>query len=602
MPHVMTEEQIGFVLLIAGLREERWLTEDDVEGIAIHVGAIREGVYRPGAATALAIECIRVAKARGPEPSRQDVMQRRIVELQRQIAAIGQVSADIEAGVEINARDIQLEAQARAQGDAALRQDIAVEAEARIFGDNAEKNRAVEEEGAIRREQANANLALLQQQQNLQTQVAGNDVDIAANRVSIQAAQRQIGDNRAAIGVLRANQFAVRARHYPTTIPNIAAIQGNHAILMDQARQDLLFDAHQGADAINRLQIVERNTGTVLHDQAWLYSGDDWLIDYNISAEEAQNIGLTGSPEFFEVRVAFANRAGHVAFSNWIAVGIGDEAPFPATRGDVSAVQANVNRIQQVAGDNGEAIKSLQDGQVTQNTAIQSNADRIQTLENNPAPSALTQAQQIGLMDFVPDHSEIVYPNGGEVAALTRTINWLIGGGAALTGDIWFQGQINGVPIIDRTKWANPVSIAFEISADDAATLAPNVEGNLDMRLDWHDAANGGNLVRTVRRSVGLTELPAVPPRATFTRTNIKSASQPDVQPFPSRTNLSEKILPGRLYEVVTGGGRWLAYSPDGLNDIWLIRTSAHSISLQNGREFIQLVTPDQVAEFNRLS
>ena len=435
---------------------------------------------------------------------------------------------------------------------------------------------------------------------------------IAGRTTALQAESKERKDADNVLGGrIDTLDIGVRAEFLPASFPDTAAIAGNHIIVMTEARQDLLFDPYQ-SDAINRLRVIERS-GIEVHNQAWTYSGDNWVIDFEISATEATNIGLSGSAEEVEFRVEFRNSTEFVAFSNWMMVPIGDEAPFPATRGDVAAVQANVNRIQTIAGDNGVAIQALQNRDATLVRDIQANRDAIDTLKMSgggagiesillPSKSSgstdrrnittitwtlaeirtveaefeeptgdyvlfahlsdhsqfsvqrvlwdatndeldvelrnesgndrtfsgrvtlfvlrgaepsesftLNQFQQIGLMDFTPDHSEIVYANGQEVAALTRTITLHIGGSSELSGDIWFDGIINGITVVSRTKWANQSSIDFVISSDNAQLIAPNVSNNLDLNLRFHDAETDGNVIRTVRRAIGLEELPVIP-------------------------------------------------------------------------------------------
>ena len=204
------------------------------------------------------------------------------------------------------------------------------------------------------------------------------DAKADAAALAAETRSRAAADQRLAGDLARIN-FPVRIQFYPQVFDTNAALEGNHAILIDQIRDDQ-FTRFQGPDEINRLQIIERNTSTVVHDQAWQFSGNDWLIDFNISAGEANNIALTGGDEFVEFRVVFANRAGHQLFSDYVAIPVGDERPFPATRGDVETVQGNVSRVEQAVVDNGNAIRALQQQDAALVTAVQANADRLDVL------------------------------------------------------------------------------------------------------------------------------------------------------------------------------------------------------------------------------
>ena len=227
--------------------------------------------------------------------------------------------------------------------------------------------------------------------------------------------------------------------------------------------------------------------GTSVHDQSgWTYSPDFDFAFVVSGAEEAQSRlqqALATTPGYANLVLRFWESNVNIGDNLFYHLPINAIFEPPSGNEDETA-RRNAKAAQDKADANALLIAGKQD--------------------------ALTQFEQIGLMDFTPDHAEIVYANGQEVAALTRTINWTVGGRAALKGNIWFSGQINGVPIISRTLWASQATIAFVINSGNAGLIAPNVTNALDMRLDFHDAASGGNLVRVVRRSIGLQELPAM--------------------------------------------------------------------------------------------
>ena len=177
---------------------------------------------------------------------------------------------------------------------------------------------------------------------------SGGGADSVA-RANAAAAQSAAASNRTAIAALEAAEIGAVLEIDPPTVENAAGIQQEFTASLVNPRQDLLFDDHSGAP-INRIRVTEENTGTVVHEEAWLYSGDDWVFQFEISAAEANAIGATGSSEDFELRVEFGRGAGNafqaLETTNWARVLIGERAEFPATRGELNAEKAA-----RIAGD-----------------------------------------------------------------------------------------------------------------------------------------------------------------------------------------------------------------------------------------------------------
>ena len=172
---------------------------------------------------------------------------------------------------------------------------------------------------------------------------AGQDNDRNA-RTAAQAAHNAANANTRALTQLTervANgEFAAWLEVDPSTVDDAAGIQRTYTARLVNPRQDLLFDKHQ-ASPINRIQVLEEDTGTLLHDEAWLYSGDDWVFQLEISASEANAIGTTGSDEDFEVQVRFGRGTGNsfvpLEATQWARILIGNRGEFPATKGNLSA-------------------------------------------------------------------------------------------------------------------------------------------------------------------------------------------------------------------------------------------------------------------------
>ena len=164
-------------------------------------------------------------------------------------------------------------------------------------------------------------------------------------RAAAAAAATQAAANKARIN---AAEIAATLVVDPHTVSNAAAIQDTYTASLNNAREDLLFTKHTDSP-INRVQIIERNTGTILHDVAWQYSGDDWTFQFAISSSEATAIGDLGSAEDFEVQVRFGRGSGGsfqvLEFTNWARILLGQRDEFPVTEGRLGEVFGQINQL-----------------------------------------------------------------------------------------------------------------------------------------------------------------------------------------------------------------------------------------------------------------
>ena len=78
----LTASEVATIRLIGGLYDngESWLTDEEVEELAIYIGAVVNGVYLPSYDRLVAVECIRTLIARG-DTTRTDALRQRIREL-----------------------------------------------------------------------------------------------------------------------------------------------------------------------------------------------------------------------------------------------------------------------------------------------------------------------------------------------------------------------------------------------------------------------------------------------------------------------------------------------------------------------------------------
>lgn len=135
--------------------------------------------------------------------------------------------------------------------------------------------------------------------------------------------------------------------------------------------------------------------------------------------------------------------------------------------------------------------------------------------------ASLTLPQQIGLLDFRVDPVSIIYPNGGGASAIARQYSLIPNNPSVITQDLWVEGLIQGQPGMARTKWTDAVVPRLElpVAGRDAIIGAIELAGNVDLTLNFYDAAIAGNLLSSYRRLVSLTELPkipSIPPQPSF--------------------------------------------------------------------------------------
>lgn len=127
--------------------------------------------------------------------------------------------------------------------------------------------------------------------------------------------------------------YAARLRIYPETFKTAGDIRGTHTAVLDELQQSLLFD--DVSPAISRFELIEVETSTVVHTTAWMYSGAEQEIRFEVSAAEESAIANTGSGEYFTFRGRFFNRDGFVTETNNFVCAIGTQPEFPANRGEV---------------------------------------------------------------------------------------------------------------------------------------------------------------------------------------------------------------------------------------------------------------------------
>lgn len=189
----------------------------------------------------------------------------------------------------------------------------------------------------------------------LLSQPGGSGEDEAARRAAAAAQQRAEGAERLAneagrLAARKQDMLPARPRLYPQSVSREGTIAGDYTLFLDALNQAVLFDPYTApGQELNRLQISEANTGTVVHDAFWGYSQNgNQDIRFSISQAEGQAIGSLGAATYVEFRIRFGRGAGNnfvpVVDAPRVLLAVGNRAEYPASRDDVAV---NTNAIEQ---------------------------------------------------------------------------------------------------------------------------------------------------------------------------------------------------------------------------------------------------------------
>ena len=144
-----------------------------------------------------------------------------------------------------------------------------------------------------------------------------------------------------------------------------------------------------------------------------------------------------------------------------------------------------------------------------------------------PEPFKLSTDLKVQLLTFHVEPGVIAYPSGGLQAALTTTVKVSVDNPDVLDDDIWVQGLIDGSAVLARVKWATNTSLLnLVIPQNVAGNIGQNEE--LDITLQFYDAANAGNLVRQRRIGLPLVEQRAVTKLANRAAYDALAAKDPN--------------------------------------------------------------------------
>ena len=372
----------------------------------------------------------------------------------------------------------------------------------------------------------------------------------AAARMAAEAAGRQASTNKDAIAAIP--RYAAQMTVHPPNVRKHSDFQRTFQSALSALVATLATDAGAtGTRFTNTFRILTRlANGSVvqLHTQGWAFTEDDrQTIPWEVSAAEFNQVGASAATNGIEVwgefRAVYGGGVDELrGRTNPVFIDFGEEADWPSTRGDLTA-EANLR----AAGDTWTGVTA--DSEVNLNaqfvahrlndtallvhiTAGFTTATRTYTAGERwylaphhssevlmvlavPAPTALTQKQQIGLLQFDAHPSVITYKPSTKTQALSAAIVVTVSNADLLTGDIWYEVEAprtgdTPFAISSRTLWnATSAITSIDVSLGVPSDFARTFATNLPLDFEFYDAAMDGNLIEAIRLDVALREIGA---------------------------------------------------------------------------------------------
>ena len=385
--------------------------------------------------------------------------------------------------------------------------------------------------------------------------ISSNDDDIQTNATAIAKNLADLGTERARI---TANANAIPRLQgqiviSPNNIPSAAAIQ-----------RDFKFgwfglpEAWLKAQGGNEFEVWAN--GFAFHAvDPWVPTADG-VIDVNVNDTEANGINIAAGQTIVSILMVVRKDGNFVA--EWETVMEIIELP---TTDAPTQDQFNKEVAAREAGDdiqpetiNGAArfVSFLADQERSDNVAIAHftvavaedykgvrhnykvndyawfppNSVDGKVFANIPPPTEAFEFSiddKIEMLNLRTDPGVIAYPSGGLTAALTRTVRVLIDNPGRLDEQLWVQGSVDGQAVLNRVAWSTATnSLNFVIPIATARLIGQDEE--LDLSVQWYDAANAGNLVGTRRVDLPLVKHTAFVELANKAAYDAIAAKDPD--------------------------------------------------------------------------
>ena len=356
---------------------------------------------------------------------------------------------------------------------------------------------------------------------------SGGGVDATARR-DASAAQKLAGENKARIDAIPV--YAAILRVWPPNVRQHSGFQRKFQSTLAALAPGLATNAGStGTRFTNTFRILTRlSDGTVvqLHTQGWAFTSDDrQSISWEVDASEFNQVGATSATTGIEIwgefRAVYGGGVDELrGVTNSVFVDFGEEDAWPATRGEVPTGGDRVLPIASVGnGASGDSAKFSRDDHVHELRLLTDGGlafDAQQRLHvTGTAVAQFTSAQQIALLNVVPDPGGISFTNEADLAGKVKTIRISVLNPELLTGDVWVQGWVQGQPGTGgRTKWASNIA-GFNIVLSDAnataiaSALITDGEGHVEVRLRFYDAESAGNEIERTGFNLPIVQIPA---------------------------------------------------------------------------------------------
>lgn len=520
MVQPLTPGELKEIRRLGALYGDGFFDDDDVQFFAEYSGAYTDdGEFDDRFAPNVAIALLERLKVRRPElePHCRGL----IAVLARGPFGIKTVGTGGGAGVDATARELARQALAAVQelsGDeAAITKRIQDALDAAVA-------RLGQDEGLIgelRTGYERADTAL------------GERID--AEKTAREGADEALGD--------RISGMAGYISISPDNIPNREAVIRDYAFAAEG-----LDEAWLRAKRVDSVDIWLKDTG--FHSLSPWAPSENIRAAVNVNANEARAIAIGENESIVPLRAVFRSQGQFVALlTNWLTIGA-QAAPAPA--GGVTAQQLADLQTRSDEGDeigveeigNAAALVTFFGSQETNENAawVFFSADVTEvhegvqhtfkardlayyaprnilgkTVLNVPVGLSVAQAAQLALLTTQARGALLglnVSPTAVPRDSIEDTYTVSAANPAALPAPgTWWSVQVAGQNVHPRTAWTHVASRNFAISEAESTRITNNVpagDHSVNVDINFHDAANGGNLLATVR--VGLTLIPVADP------------------------------------------------------------------------------------------
>ena len=216
---------------------------------------------------------------------------------------------------------------------------------------------------------------------DIDVDASGFNGNLSSEDDTVQKVAQKVDDLRAA----GSSGYAARLSVWPPNVAKHSDVQRTFkAILNELNEQVLRLDGGStGTRFVNRFQIKTRNADraeVLLHDEAWSFTTEGAQeLEWDVNAAEFNQLGTAVSTDYIEVWGEFrAVYGGGVneprGRTQPFVIGFGEEADWPATRGDVAAegeLRAKGDDLQSITVSTLDTLNAALTAQEIADTALE---------------------------------------------------------------------------------------------------------------------------------------------------------------------------------------------------------------------------------------